>query len=128
MPSPPEWDAMRQPRTILVVDDDPDIREVVSWMLEDEGYCVIGASNGREALAAVQRAAPDAILLDLNMPVMDGWTFARECRRAQLCDGVPIVVMSAGHRLSDATKLGAREIITKPFDVDELLTTVASVL
>ncbi len=128
MPSPPEWDAMRQPRTILVVDDDSDIREVVSWMLEDEGYCVIGASNGREALDAVQLAAPDAILLDLNMPVMDGWSFIHAHQADPTCGDVPIILMSAGQRIAQATGLGAAAFVTKPFDVGVLLGTVASFL
>ncbi|MDP8910395.1 MAG: response regulator [Chloroflexota bacterium] len=119
---------MADDKVILVVDDDPDVRSMVSWALADEGYSVVEAGNGCEALNAVQRAAPDAILLDLQMPVMDGWAFVRECRADQLCDGVPIVVMSAGQRVGEAVKLGARDFVAKPFDVDVLLSKVASVL
>ncbi len=115
-------------KRVLVVDDDRDIRQVVSWALEDEGYSVVEASNGREALEAVQRDAPKAILLDLGMPVMDGWTFVRECRDARVCDGVPIVVMSAGHRAGEATKIGAADFLAKPFDLDVLLAKLASLL
>ena len=118
--------AATQAKIVLVVDDDPDIRELVCWALTDEGYSVVEARNGQEALDAVQQAAPDAILLDLGMPVMDGWTFVREYRTGQVCDGVPIVIMSAGHRAGEATQLGASAFVTKPFDLTTLLGTLAA--
>jgi DNA-binding response OmpR family regulator len=118
---------MSEGKTVLVVDDDPDIRLMVSWALADEGYRVVEAGNGRDAFAAVQRDSPDAILLDLGMPVMDGWTFVRECRDARVCDGVPIVVMSAGHRAGEATRIGVADFLAKPFDVEVLLAKLASV-
>ncbi len=119
---------MGQGKTVLVVDDDPDVRSMVSWVLADEGYSVVEAGNGRDALQAVRRAAPDTILLDLQMPVMDGWAFVRECRSDRRCDGVPIVVMSAGQRASEAARLGASDFLAKPFDLDVLLSKVAGVL
>ena len=79
----------------------------------------------RPRLEVLQRDAPKAVLLDLGMPVMDGWTFLRECRACRVCDGVPIVVMSAGHRAAEATQLGASDFIAKPFDVDVLLAKLA---
>ncbi|MDP8923781.1 MAG: response regulator [Chloroflexota bacterium] len=120
--------SMGQGKTVLVVDDDPDVRSMVSLVLADEGYGVVEAGNGRDALEAVRRAAPDTILLDLQMPVMDGWAFVRECRADRRCDGVPIVVMSAGQRVGEAVKLGASDFLAKPFDLDVLLSKVASVL
>ena len=119
---------MSHGKTVLVVDDDPDIRLMVSWALADEGFRVVEASNGRDALHAVRRDSPDAILLDLGMPVMDGWTFVRECRSARVCEGVPIVIMSAGHRAGEATKIGAADFLAKPFDLDVLVRKLDEVL
>ena len=117
---------MSEGKTVLVVDDDPDSRLMVSWALADEGYRVVEAGNVRDAFAAVQRDSPDAILLDLGMPVMDGWTFVREYRTGHVRDGVPIVIMSAGHRAGEATQLGASAFVTKPFDLTTLLGTLAA--
>ncbi|MBV9173586.1 MAG: response regulator, partial [Chloroflexi bacterium] len=66
---------MEDPARVLVVDDEPVIREVVAEALEFEGYAVETATNGAEALAKVRAHAPQAIVLDLMMPVMDGWAF-----------------------------------------------------
>src|SRR5216683_349145 len=84
---------------ILVVEDDDAIRGLVSEVLRDDGYDVREASNGVEALDRVREQRPDLIVLDLMMPVMDGWTFVEECRPKPGCDDVPIVVTSASHDL-----------------------------
>ena len=113
---------------ILVVEDDASIRGLVSEVLRDDGYEVSEASNGVEALEALGERLPDLIVLDLMMPIMDGWTFVEECRRSRVCDEVPIVVTSASHDLpSIAERLrsfGVRTCLAKPFDVDGLLTLV----
>src|SRR3712207_4020930 len=82
-------------KRILVVDDDPSISYTVSDILREEGYQVEAAPNGREALRKMRELLPDAVLLDLMMPVMDGWAFARACRQEPTYQDVPIVVMSA---------------------------------
>ena len=74
----------------------------------------------------VRRSTPDVILLDLGMPVMDGWAFVRKCRADQVCNDVPITVMSAGHGASAARDLGATDFLAKPFDLDTLLGKVAA--
>ena len=117
-----------QTKNVLVVDDDPDIRQIVSWALEDEGYAVQTATNGRDALEAVRRQSPDAIVLDLNMPVMDGWSFIHAHRADPTCSDVPIILMSAGQRIAQAQDLGAAAFVTKPFDVGVLVGTIASFL
>ena len=117
-----------QTRTVLVVDDDPGIRQIVSWALEDEGYAVQTATNGRDALEAVRRQSPDAIVLDLNMPVMDGWSFIHAHQADATCRDVPIILMSAGQRIAQAQGLGAAAFVTKPFDVGVLVGTIASFL
>ena len=113
---------------ILVVEDDASIRGLVSEVLRDDGYEVSEASNGVEALEALGERLPDLIVLDLMMPIMDGWTFVEECRRNRVCDEVPIVVTSASHDLpSTAERLrsfGVRTCLAKPFDVDGLLALV----
>src|SRR5919199_5374278 len=80
---------------VLVVDDDPAIRDVLSDVLTMEGYTVATAENGQAGLEQLQRARPDLILLDLLMPGMDGWTFARQCRADPAGRDIPIVVLSA---------------------------------
>jgi len=113
---------------ILVVEDDAAIRGLVSEVLRDDGYQVQEAANGAEALANVRAQRPDLIVLDLMMPVMDGWTFVKECRRAMWCGEVPILVTSASHdlpRTADQLRaLGVRTCLAKPFDLDGLLALV----
>jgi CheY-like chemotaxis protein len=110
---------------ILVVEDDPAIRGLVSELLRDDGYDVREASDGAEALAYVGRHRPDLIILDLMMPVMDGWQFVEECHRQEMCDDIPIVVTSASHDLPRTAErlrsFGVRTCLAKPFDVDGLL-------
>ena len=113
---------------ILVVEDDDAIRGLVSEILRDDGYNVREATNGVEALEQVREEHPDLIVLDLMMPVMDGWAFVEECRRKPCCDEVPIVVTSASHDLPHTAErlrtLGVRTCLAKPFDVDGLLALV----
>lgn len=107
---------------ILVVDDDSTIRETVAEALQLDGFNVETARNGAEALAAVRVRPPSGILLDLMMPIMDGWQFLERCRASQLCNGVPVVVMSAYSKLpEEASRLGVKGCIAKPFDLDVLL-------
>ena len=112
---------------ILVVDDELPIRELVAQVLEDEGYLVEQAANGSEALLKVQLVRPDVIVLDLMMPVMDGWTFAQACHTLS-GEPIPILVLSAGAQLARATEqlrvYGVHASLPKPFDLDALLTEV----
>ena len=112
---------MRRDRRVLVVDDDPDIREVVALVLEDEGFGVETAVNGAEALEKVRENPPSGILLDMMMRVMDGAAFLRAWRSETPSSRVPVVVMSANQKAADALTLGAADFISKPFDVDDLL-------
>lgn len=107
-------------KVILVVDDDPDILEALSDILLAEGFAVRRARNGQEALARLSPAPPDLILLDLMMPVMDGWQFAHELR--SLGYGTPLLVLSADQAVErHANQLLASAYLAKPFDLDELL-------
>jgi CheY-like chemotaxis protein len=113
---------------ILVVEDDDAIRGLVSEVLREDGYQVQEAINGADALDKLRTLRPDLIVLDLMMPVMDGWTFVEECRNKDWCGDVPIIVTSASHdlpRTADKLRsLGVRTCLAKPFDVDGLLALV----
>jgi CheY-like chemotaxis protein len=115
-------------RRVLVVDDDPAIRTLIQEALEDDGFEVLSAPDGRAALELVDGFAPDVILLDLNMPVMDGPTFAAAyARRAPVAWLAPIVVVSAAvDGAAWAGRLGAAGYLRKPFDLDKLSERVAT--
>jgi DNA-binding response OmpR family regulator len=113
------------PDHILVVDDDPDIAESLAMILEDEGFEVTIAANGIEALRAVETTPPEAIVLDMLMPIMDGAQFAAELA-LRYTPRPPIVVVSATHDVRDrADAIGAEEFLMKPFDVRSLCATLA---
>lgn len=111
---------------VLVVDDEPDIRATVAAMLEIEGYEVTEATNGADALASVEAACPDLILLDMRMPVLDGWGFAAELRRRG--HETPIVVMTAARDAAQwAAEIAAPAYLAKPFGYDDLIRAVEGV-
>ena len=115
--------------TILVVDDDEHIRELVCEALDFEGYEARAAGDGRAALDVLAQWRPDLILLDLNMPRMDGWMFCARQRETPEIADIPIALMSAAHNLR-ARPLPCEPavILEKPFDLDHLLQSVADVL
>jgi CheY-like chemotaxis protein len=108
---------------ILVVDDDPDIRESLREVLEDEGYAVTCVSNGREALDHLRTSArPCVILLDLMMPVMDGWQFRHEQKKIPAIADVPLIVITAtGKR---PVLIDAEELVMKPLDLNRLFAAI----
>ena len=114
-------------KRILVVDDEPAIRYTVEDVLTDAGFRVVTAEDGVQALEEVYREKPDAILLDLTMPVMDGWTFLGHCRTEPTCAGIPVVVMSASHALrrSEPRLPPVEAVLSKPFDLDDLISVVS---
>ena len=117
---------------MLVVDDDDGIRDAVADALEVEGYVVVRARDGEEALSQVRAGPPRVIVLDLMMPIMDGWTFVERCRADSLCTDIPIVVVSASHNLrvaaSSLTAKGVSAVIAKPFSLDVLIGAVDRLL
>jgi DNA-binding response OmpR family regulator len=115
--------------SILVVEDEADLVWVVRFNLELEGYRTFVATNGQAALELLEEVTPDLMLLDLMMPVMDGWAVLHEVRRRGLASRV--VVVSA--RASQAELLRAEDysvdaFVPKPFEMDELLATIRSLL
>jgi CheY-like chemotaxis protein len=110
-------------RRILVVEDDADLRASVAQSLQDEGYEVDVARNGRDALEALKRAEPDLVLLDLMMPVMSGWEFREQQRNHPEYRHIPVVVMSATSTL-EAAAIDATDLLSKPLALEELLAMV----
>lgn len=108
---------------VTVIDDDPSILAVVTDVLRDEGYEVDAHLNSVDALRAVTERTPHLVLLDMRMPVMDGWQFTRQLRERGI--EVPIVVMTAAQDARAwAEEVGAVGYISKPFDIDHLLAEV----
>jgi CheY-like chemotaxis protein len=108
---------------ILIVEDDDDIREALSQILELEGYTVREAANGREALDISSREPlPSLILLDLMMPIMDGWQFRSEQMKDPSLAKVPVVVISADAGVHEkVASFGAASVLPKPISLDRLL-------
>jgi CheY-like chemotaxis protein len=115
-------------KLILVVDDDAFIQDALREALEDEGYAVIIAANGAEALRKVRSGCrPDAILLDHMMPVMDGPTFAAEVSKDPGLAGMPIILITADARAKEkAVGIGLHAFLRKPLKLEELLSTIES--
>ena len=108
---------------ILIVDDDSSIRDVVSDLLDMVGYRVITAADGVEALSMIERASPRLVLLDMRMPIMDGWAFARAAAERGI--KIPVLVMTAAENAKTwADEIGADGFVAKPFDLDDLVTAV----
>lgn len=124
-PQPPRIDR------ILAVDDSPDNLFLVQTILEDKGYQVSLAENGRSALAQIEKSPPDLILLDVMMPGMDGYEVTRRVRQNQPRLGfIPILLITAHQQSSvvEGLDAGADDFIRKPVDMDELLARVRSLL
>ena len=115
-------------KTILVVDDETKLREMMKVYLEQEGYRVVAAANGREALFSARYEKPDLIILDVMMPEMDGYQFLQAYRRE---GDAPVIMLTAKLEEQDKVlglELGADDYVTKPFSVRELIARVRAVL
>lgn len=116
---------------VLVVDDDPTILELVSTRLDLAGYVCRTARDGREAMSALREARPQAMILDINMPELDGFGVLRKMGLMGFLPGVPVMVLTARHEAYDvaaAIKLGARDYLAKPFNDQVLLQRVMRLL
>ena len=114
--------------TIVAADDDPQLLRLVTRNLQLEGYDVLGASDGQQALELIESDPPDLVLLDVMMPKLDGFTV---CYRVREFSSVPIIIVTARGQDQDKVRgldLGADDYLTKPFSVDELLARVRAVL
>ena len=113
---------------ILVVDDDNNICDLLRLYLEKEGYSVIIAQNGKDALSLFNLESPSMILLDIMLPLLDGWQVCREIRKES---NVPIIMITAKGETFDKVlglELGADDYISKPFDTKEVLARIKAVL
>ena len=110
------------PVAVLVIDDDEDIRATLAEILAAEGFQPLEAGNGREGLTILATTRPRVILLDLMMPVMNGWQFREEQRRQPALADIPVIVITA----YDAPRIDAARVLRKPFDLEQLVGTVRS--
>src|SRR5574340_947560 len=114
--------------TILAADDDPQLLRLITRNLQMEGYDVLAASDGQQALELIENNALDLVLLDVMMPKMDGFTV---CERVRELSAVPIIIVTARGQDQDKVRgldLGADDYLTKPFSVEELVARVRAVL
>jgi len=119
---------MDQQRTILIVDDDHGLRELVRINLEHEGYTVVQSRDGHEGVAAVREHRPDVVVMDINMPEMDG---IEACSRIRNFSQVPVLMLTARVQSRDVVTgldQGADDYIGKPFNMDELLARIRALL
>jgi two-component system alkaline phosphatase synthesis response regulator PhoP len=108
-------------KTILIIDDEPAILEVLSAVLEDEGYSPLTAANGQEGLARLADRLPDLVLCDVMMPIMDGREVCRAMQNNARYRSVPIVLMSAANSALSNEECPQAFLLSKPFELDEIL-------
>jgi two-component system KDP operon response regulator KdpE len=109
---------------ILIVDDDAQLQRTMRWLLEDEGLVVETASNGEEALAVAEEHRPALVILDLNLPALDGEGVVEGLRAAQ-GPGIPVIVVSSDGLIDQRAKeIGASSWLSKPFEIDDLVAAV----
>jgi len=111
-------------RRVLVVEDEPDIRDLVALILEEEGFTIETADQGREGLAKAHRQLPDMVIVDLMMPIMSGWEFLSIWQADSETQHIPVVAMSAAYSVATAEVTGIQGFLRKPFHVDRLLALV----
>lgn len=119
------------PHRILIVDDEKDIRELLSFQLQQHGFATVAASNGEEALSKIEEKPPDLIILDLMMPKMDGAEVCRVLKRDEKTRRLPIIMLTAKGEEIDRVvgfELGADDYVAKPFSPRELALRVKAVL
>jgi CheY-like chemotaxis protein len=110
--------------SVLIVEDDRDTREMLGHFLELEGFAVHTAANGELALKALQGDRPCVILLDLMMPVMNGWQFRQAQAHHPAYSGIPVVVVTAAGSRADIPPIEAHGWLAKPLDLERLLETI----
>ncbi len=114
-------------KRVLVVDDEPEIVEMVCMVLEGDEIELLGAYDGEEALLVIQEHHPDVVLSDVMMPRLNGCELSKRIRSDSSCTDTVVILMSAGRGI-DLTQSGASELIHKPFDLSDLATTVQGYL
>lgn len=123
--------AAKTPLTILVVDDEPDVLEIVRFRLERDGFRIVTASDGRQGLATALAGNPDLVVLDVMMPGLDGFEVLYQMKNNPKTKDTPVVMLTAKTDMSSISKgwsMDADNYVTKPFNVDELAKTIKNVL
>ena len=118
-------------KKILVVDDEPDVTSLLTLMLKSQGYNVLVAGDGQEALEKARRDPPDLILLDIMLPRLDGYKVARMLKFDENFSHIPIIMLTAKIQERDrqmGLEMGANEYVTKPFDTAALLLKIKEIL
>lgn len=109
-------------KKILIVEDDISIRELLVEIFECEGYEVVAGMNGQEGIFALEKETPDVILMDMLMPVMDGFAFRQEQLKNPQWEKIPLLAMSAqDQELEKLESYGFKHFISKPLELDDLL-------
>ena len=116
---------------ILIVEDDRDILEMVEYNLQESGYATVSALNGEDGVNLARRERPDLIILDIMLPVMDGFEVCRALKRKEVTARIPIIILSAKSQETDKVvglELGADDYITKPFSPRELIARIRAIM
>ena len=109
------------PTKVLIVDDEDGVIDMLSVALEAHGYEIESASNGEEGVNQAKAFRPDVILMDIMMPVMDGWEATKTLRANPEFDNTKIIVFTTTHQLKKAKEVGANQVVLKPFDIKQLV-------
>ena len=121
---------MFEGKKVLLIDDDPQLRQLLEITLEIDGFEVVQAGNGQEALEQLGRSAPDLILLDMMMPVMNGLDFLQNLRQKMAC-GIPVLALTAMEKADSRERIiaaGANDVLFKPIDTQEMLARIGVIL
>lgn len=120
------------PKRIMIVEDDPDMADIIKLVMEDAGYETIPIYSGRECLHRIKEVKPDLVLLDIMMPEMDGWEVHRRLKEDEETKDIPIIAVTAKTQSIDKMiglhVVGVSDYITKPFGRKELVDSVKKVL
>ena len=117
------------PHTILIVDDEPVARTLAQKRIAEQGYNIITAANGEEALAVLETTKPDLILLDVEMPKMNGYTFMGELATKNLNPRIPVIVLTAHEEMGPIFKRhGVRGYLIKPLNIDDVVAKIKELI
>ena len=119
------------PKTVLVLEDDIDLRKFAAWMLESEGFQVIQEADGEAGLELLRQRQVDLLLLDIKLPSRDGWSILEEMRNTPKLSTVPVIIFTASADISNrdrALKMGAADYLIKPFSAEFLKESVKRIL
>jgi len=118
------------PRTVLLLEDNDSVRELLKVLLETEGYLIVEASDGRDGLTKAEELKPDLMILDLMMPGLDGENVLKTMRRHSKLSKVPVLVVSGKYESLDAlrTQIGEENIFPKPFEPSRMLDRIGELI